>query len=197
MNEVQSFVSREVYQKLIEYHDLLLKWNSAINLVSFNSIHEILQRHILDSLQLLKFIEDKDISIIDLGSGAGLPGIILSVCGIKKMTLIESDSRKAAFLLQASKISSGEIEIINDRVENIVDLKCDIVTSRALADLDMIFCYGKNIKIKDKYLLHKGKSYKKEILDAKKHWLFNTKVHDSITSNQGKILEIINVSHIL
>ena len=197
MNEVQSFVSREVYQKLIEYHDLLLKWNSVINLVSSNSIHEILQRHILDSMQLLKFIEDKDISIIDIGSGAGLPGIILSVCGIKKVTLVESDSRKAAFLLQASKISSGEIEIINDRIENITGLECNIVSSRALADLNEIFELSRNIEIADKYLLHKGESYKKEISDARKHWLFNVKVHDSITSNQGKILEIINVSHIL
>ena len=197
MNEIQSFVSREVYQKLIEYHDLLLKWNSAINLVSSDSIHEILQRHILDSIQLLKFIEDKDISIIDIGSGAGLPGIILSVCGIKKVTLVESDSRKAAFLLQASKISSGEIEIINDRIENITGLECNIVSSRALADLNEIFELSRNIEIADKYLLHKGESYKKEISDARKHWLFNVKVHDSITSNQGKILEIINVSHIL
>ena len=197
MNEVESFVSREAYQKLIEYHDLLLKWNSTINLVSPKSIHQILQRHILDSLQLLRFIDDKDISIVDLGSGAGFPGIILSVCGIQKVTLVESDSRKAAFLLQASKFSSGKIEIINDRVENIVDLKCDIVTSRAFTDLGTIFCYGKNIEIKDKYLLHKGKSYKGEILEAKKHWLFNARVHGSITSNQGKILEIINVAHII
>lgn len=197
MNAVESFVSRDVYQRLIEYRNLLLQWNSVINLVSSNSIHEILQRHILDSMQLLKFIENKAISIIDIGSGAGLPGIILSVCGIKKVTLVESDSRKAAFLLQASKISSGEIEIINNRIENITGLECNIVSSRAFAALNEIFALSRNIEIADKYLLHKGESYKKEILDARKHWLFNVKVHDSITSNQGKILEVINVSYIL
>ena len=185
-------VSRE---KLRAYSDLLLKWNNSINLISSSTIHEVLERHINDSLQLLSFIQ-KDISIIDLGSGGGVPGVILSLAGVKKITLIESDSRKAAFLLQAAKLSDETIIVVNDRLENLVGLECDIVTSRAFADLNKIFDLSQNIKIKDKYLLHKGKKYQEEIFEAKKHWLFDSKVHDSITSESGKILEITNVTHI-
>lgn len=196
MIELENIVSREEYSRLMEYKDLLLKWNNTINLISPQTIHEVLERHIVDSLQLLSFIEDKDVSIIDLGSGGGLPGIILSIAGIRKVTLIESDSRKAAFLLQAAKLSNGDVEVINDRLENIVDLECDIVTSRAFADLNKMFDLSQNIAVRDKYLLHKGKKYKEEIREAKKHWLFGSKVHDSITSDSGKILEIVNVTHI-
>lgn len=196
MSEIEDFVSREAHERLMKYSDLLLKWNSTINLISSSTIHEVLQRHIIDSLQLLKFITNKDISIVDIGSGAGLPGIILSIAGISKVTLVESNSRKAAFLLQAAKLSKGKVEIVNDRIEDIVDLKCDIVTSRAFADLDKIFTLSQGIDITDKYLLHKGEKYKEEISKTKKHWLFNSKVHDSITFDCGKILEITDVKHI-
>jgi 16S rRNA (guanine527-N7)-methyltransferase len=99
-------------------------------------------------------------------------------------------------LLQAAKLSDETIIVVNDRLENLVGLECDIVTSRAFADLNKIFDLSQNIKIKDKYLLHKGKKYQEEIFEAKKHWLFDSKVHDSITSESGKILEITNVTHI-
>ncbi len=194
MLNLEEYISREVFKR---YHDLLLKWNKAINLVSPNSLNEFMNRHVLDSLQLLKYLPSKNIEIIDLGSGAGLPGVILSLAGVKKVTLIESDSRKAAFLLQASKLSSGEIEIINDRIENIDGLECDILTSRALSDLNSLFGYSRNILVRDKYLLHKGESYQGEIDVAKKHWLFGVNVHDSITSKDSRILEIIDVAPVL
>lgn len=183
-------ISREA---LNEYEDLIIKWNNTINLVSTNDIENIQRRHFDDSTQLLNFISNKDIAIIDIGSGAGFPGIVLSIMGVKKITLIESDSRKAAFLMQAKKLSLNSIEIINDRVENTNELECNIITSRAFAELDTIFHYTKNITIKDKYLLHKGETYQKELDEAAKHWLFNVNIHDSITFNKGKILEITDV----
>jgi len=187
------FVSRENQDKLQQYIDLLIKWNKTINLVSSNSIKDIEQRHILDSIQLLNYIAKKDISVLDLGSGAGLPGIVLSICGIKKVVLVESDERKAAFLLQASKISSESIEIKNSRVETLSAVSCDIVISRAFADLSSIFDYCRHIGVKEKFLLLKGRAYKEEIVQARKHWLFKVNIHDSITSIDGKILEITNV----
>ncbi|MFK7973441.1 MAG: 16S rRNA (guanine(527)-N(7))-methyltransferase RsmG [Rickettsiaceae bacterium] len=183
-------VSREISDNLDKYSVLLLKWNKTINLVSARTIADIDERHINDSIQLMHYIPNKNTSIIDFGSGAGLPGVVLSICGIREVTLIESDERKAAFLLQVAKISSTECKIINDRIENQHDLNCDILTSRATADLNSIFHYCRNIKVRDKYLLHKGKSYAAEIEEARKHWLFDITVHDSITSSEGKILEI-------
>ena len=193
MNKIQDFVSREAFEKIIEFEKLLLKWNKTINLISAKTSGDIMNRHILDSLQLLPLI-DKNSKIIDLGSGAGFPAIILSIAGIKDITLIESDSRKTAFLLQASKLSNNNIEIINDRIENIDNLQCDIITSRAFAELYSIFEFSSKIKVRNKFLLHKGAGYKNEILKAQKHWLFNKTVHDSITSETGKILEITDLT---
>ncbi len=186
-------VSRENNDKLRQYIDLLIKWNKTINLVSSNSIKDIERRHVLDSVQLLNYIAKKDISVLDLGSGAGLPGIVLSICGIKKIVLVESDERKAAFLLQASKISSELIEIRNSRAETLPISSYDIVISRAFTDLSSIFNYCRSIEVKEKFLLLKGKTYEEEIIQARKHWLFKVKIHDSITSIDGKILEITNV----
>ena len=193
MSKLEDIVSREIFTKIIEFKNLLLKWNKTINLISSRTSDDIMNRHILDSVQLLPFIE-KESKIIDLGSGAGFPAIILSIAGIHDITLIESDSRKAAFLVQASKISSNNIKILNDRVENIENLQCDIITTRAFAELDSIFKYSSKIKVKSKFLLHKGAGYKNEITKAEKHWLFNTTVHDSITSETGKVLEITDLT---
>ncbi len=195
MRRVKDFVSREAYAKIIEYEKLLLKWNKTINLVSAKTLQDTTNRHILDSLQLLMYM-DKDSKVIDLGSGAGFPAIILSIAGVEDVTLIESDSRKTAFLLQASKLSNGDLKIINDRIENIDGLSCDIITSRAFSDLDSIFNFSRKIKLRKKYLLHKGAGYKNEIANAQKHWLFNATVHDSITSETGKILEITDLERI-
>ena len=93
-------VSREVNHALLNYQNLLLKWNKAINLISRNSEKDIWERHILDSLQLLKYIDFSDI-IIDIGSGGGFPGIVLSICGVKNTVVIESDKKKSVFLQES------------------------------------------------------------------------------------------------
>lgn len=89
-------VSSEVKKALIDYKNLLLKWNKTVNLISKNSEKEIWERHICDSLQLTKYINFSD-TIIDFGSGAGLPGIILSIAGVKNMLLIEANKKKISF----------------------------------------------------------------------------------------------------
>lgn len=182
-------VSYKTIELLREYQSLLLKWNKKINLISESTINIFWDRHVKDSLQLLKFIKNKDIHVVDIGTGGGLPGIVLSIAGIKKVSLIESDVRKVAFLLQAAKMSKNEVKVINDRVENIV-IDCDIIIARAFSELTNIFKITKNFKIKDKYLLLKGEKIMREIENAKKQWLFNFKLHDSITLSKGKVVEI-------
>lgn len=193
MDKIKEFVSREEYDRLLKYCDLLLKWNKVINLVSSRAVYDILNRHVLDSVQILKFIDNKNVSIIDIGSGAGFPGVILSICGVNDVTLIESDSRKVAFLLQSALLSPCKIKIKNDRVESLKGLECDIITARAFSSLESIFDYTERIKVRDKYLLHKGKSYGSELMKARSRWLFNVQIHDSITSDYGKILEITDL----
>jgi 16S rRNA (guanine527-N7)-methyltransferase len=188
-------VSREIIEALKQYQQLIIKWNDVINIVSRNSMENLWGRHVIDSLQLLKFIPNKDLHLIDVGSGGGFPGIVLSIAGIKKVTLIESDVRKSVFLLQASKISNNVVEILPQRIESI-DSACDILTSRAFAQLDKLLLYTRKIEVKDKYLLLKGESYQEEIQKAMINWSFDYNVHNSVTSNTGKILEINNVKNI-
>lgn len=189
-------VSREIKEKLLEYVNIITKWNNSINLISSGDIEKIWERHVMDSAQLLKYIDNVNIEVLDIGSGAGFPGIILSLLGVKKVTLVESDQRKAVFLNQVKKISSNEINVINNRVESLKDINCDILTSRAFSNMSKLFNVCYNFNIKDKMLLHKGSSFAEELDRAKKHWLFDLKIHDSITPGMGKILEIYNLRKI-
>lgn len=166
--------------------ELLLKWNEKINLVSKSNTKEMMwDRHIEDSKSLIDFIDFEDV-IVDVGSGAGFPGVVLSICGAKNVILVESDERKAAFLLQASKISGNKIEILNQRVENL-ELKCDILTSRAFASIDDILNLCHNIEVRKKVLLLKGNSVMMEIEDALKNWHFKYQMHKK---NNGWIIEL-------
>lgn len=188
-------VSRETLKALEQYQLLTLKWNKSVNLVSSNTENEFWNRHIYDSLQLMRYIKCEDIHLVDAGSGAGFPGIVLSIAGIKNVTLIESDIKKAIFLHHASRISDNKIHVINQRLENVA-LNCDVFTSRAFAPLQKILHYGKNITVRNRYLLLKGAEYQKEISDAQKKWSFCYLTHDSLTSKSGKILEISDVRKI-
>jgi 16S rRNA (guanine527-N7)-methyltransferase len=179
---------------LVEYQSLLLKWNKSINMISKNSEYDLWERHILDSLQLIKYIK-LDERVVDIGSGAGLPGVILSIGGVKDVTLVESDSRKAVFLRQASKLSLNKINIIEERLDNNFEGDYDILTSRGFGSISNILQLTSNLKL-SKMLLLKGKNCDKEVIEANKHWLFNVLLHDSITGD-GKIVEISNIKRLL
>lgn len=190
---IRSFnISREIIATLRKYQQLVLSWNGKFNLISKNSIANFWLRHIIDSLQLLTYIKERDITLVDIGSGAGLPGIVLSIAGVKAVTLIEANAKKAAFLWQASKLSNNKVAVNNSRIEN-EQLSCDILTSRAFGDLSTIFEYTKNIQVKDKYLLLKSANYQQEFEMARRNWLFDYKIHPSITLNKSKIIEISNL----
>ena len=148
-------VSRETFAKLQEYVNLIIKWNKAINLISSNDIEDIWQKHILISAELMLHIPNKDIRIVDLGSGSGIPGMVLSIMGIKEMVLVESNNKKAAFLLQAAQISDFQVRVVNERIEK-QQLECDIITSRALASTDKLISFTKYVHFNDSMILIKG-----------------------------------------
>lgn len=159
-------VSRETISKLEEYVHLLIKWNQTINLVSKNDIDDIWSKHIILCAELIKYIDDKLVTLVDLGSGSGLPGIVLSILGLQNVTLIESNSKKSAFLLQASKISNFPVRIINDRIEK-QKIQCDIITSRAFASTKQLLECTKYVKFKKFMLLLKGPEVASEIPHTK------------------------------
>ena len=177
--------------RLTKYVDFLIEYNNKINLIGKSTINDIWNRHITDSLQLVKNIDNYNIKIADLGSGAGLPGIPLSIIGIKEVHLFEKSVRKCEFLEQAKNFSNNKIIVRNENLNEIKKENFDIIVSRALADLNTLLHFSKNLSTKStKLLFLKGKKIYNEIEEAKKYWHFDYKLIDSITSNEGKIIEI-------
>lgn len=183
-------VSRETFQRFTEYVDILKKWNKKINLISTSSEIEVWDRHIRDSAQLARYIDVND-NVVDIGSGAGFPGFVLAIMGIKNITLVESDNKKSTFLLSISNIAPHNVKVINEKIENI-DISCDVLTSRALASVVDILKLCEKICIRKKILLLKGESILLELEEAKKYWNMKYETYPSITNSKGMILEIMS-----
>jgi 16S rRNA (guanine527-N7)-methyltransferase len=187
-----SNVPRETLGPLKEYVELLQKWNEKINLLRYNSSYELWYRHILDSAQLIKHISN-DSKVMDLGSGGGLPGIVLSILGVKEIILVEADIRKCVFLNQASRLSPNKIAIENKRIEHLEQVNIDIITSRALSSIVNICSLIASFEINAKILLLKGKTVQEEINEALREWKFDYNLHKSVTSVDSFIVEIKNL----
>jgi 16S rRNA (guanine527-N7)-methyltransferase len=193
ISEIKKFhqISEKEVKNLQIFVDLLLKFNQQFNLIGKSTIDDIWNRHILDSAQLLKFIKNKDSVIGDFGAGAGFPGIVLSILGVKEVHLIEKSYRKCEFLNLAKKTSPNNIVIHQRKVEEIKGLKFDILASRAFAPLNELFNFVKPfLKDSSQGIFLKGKNFQKEIDEAKKNHQFECESHPSLTSDESKILLI-------
>lgn len=184
-------VSRETLERLTAYVNLLGQWNRRINLVSANTMGDIWRRHILDSAQLYPLLPPRTRILIDLGSGAGLPGLILAIMGIAEVHLIESDQRKAVFLREAVRITGASATIHAQRIESIPPFIADAVTARALADLSQL------IEISEKFrnartlcLFLKGKSAADELAVAEQSWNITAETIPSVTEPGAAILKL-------
>ena len=179
-----------ILEKINTFKEMLIEENSRINLVSKTTLDDIDNRHFLDSAQLMPLIKNKNLSLLDVGTGAGLPGIILAIAGCKKVNLVEKQSKKCNFLKRVNGQLELKMNIINKRVEDIVGEKFDYIVSRAFARIDKIITATKNISHKNtKFILLKGKTYLDEtkLISKKK---FNVKYFDSLTSAESKIIEL-------
>jgi 16S rRNA (guanine527-N7)-methyltransferase len=189
-------VSRETIEKLSKYRELILE--AKINLISKGDKEAIWIRHFHDSLRLLKFINTKNISIIDIGSGAGLPGIPLALCLNhleNKVFLCESVEKKANFLMECiEKLGLENVEVIHERVENINNIRFEYILSRAVSQLSDLFSMSYNIrKEKTIYLLHKGVHIDDEIAEATKYWDFDYELHENEHERGSYIFESKNI----
>ena len=190
-------VSRETMNCLENYVDLLIKWNQSINLISKHTINQIWDRHVLDSAQLVRFI-DKDVrKWVDLGSGAGFPGLIVASIvkdSIPKLcvSLVESDQRKCVFLRQAADLLKVNVEIFAGRVQDCSFKNADIISARALAPIKKLLPYFIQIgKIKGaKALFLKGKNINRELQDVEDLEQFNIKTYPSLVDESGFVLEV-------
>lgn len=192
-------VSRETYDKLITFQNTVLKWNDKINLISKTSAENIWNRHIIDSLQLIKFIESKDLVLYDFGSGAGFPAIVLAIAGKQffpnlKITLIESIGKKAMFLNEVKNILNLDINILQNRIEKTNLPKANIITSRALASLDKLLYYAEPFCDKNtKLIFPKGEKWQEELKTAQQKWRFEYTSFSSETNKNSCILIIKNI----
>lgn len=196
INNIKDFtdISDLQIKNLEDFVTLLLQQNQQYNLIGKSTIDDVWERHILDSAQLLKFIDNKNVKFADFGSGAGLPGIILSILGVKEINLIEKSFRKSQFLQQAKFTSRNKIFIHQAKLEELSNIKFDCITSRALASLDKLLTYSHNFLAKDGYCLFlKGKNLQAEIEVAKKYFQFNYTLHISLTSVDSNIIKINNI----
>ncbi len=201
-------VSRET---LALYEQILKDWQSRINLVSASTLSDLCNRHFLDSLQLVPVIQSItpapaqagvsfETILTDLGSGAGFPGMVLALSGIPNVHLIESDQRKCAFLREISRTcfdvsrETFRPTIHNDRIEKL-NLKADIITSRAFADLNKTLEISENLRHPDTlYLLLKPLDLQKELTEAAQNWYFDHEIIPSISDVRGCILKISRVN---
>lgn len=185
-------VSRETLGQLTEYAALLQKWNPKINLVSPATLDELWDRHIWDSYQLAAMVPDHVARLADIGSGAGLPGIILAIAKpALPIALIERDTRKAAFLRQAVlELQLSNVAVLNQDI-NAVEQQFDIITARALASLDLLCELSLPILGKDGICLFpKGENFAIEIEEAKKRWEFTHHLNASKTSTKACIVSL-------
>lgn len=183
-------VSRGTHQRLESFALLLKKWQTKINLISKSDVDNLWQRHIVDSAQAIQYIP-RGSRIVDLGSGAGFPGIILSILGAGEITLIESDGRKSAFLLEAISTLGLRASVLTKRIEDVSEGGFDVVTARGLTSLKELLPMAFPLMGDGAFcLFHKGKKWAIEIEEAKQEWVFDQTIFESATDKTGVIVKL-------
>lgn len=193
-------VSRETIERLEKFEEVLLKWNPRINLVSKSSLTDLWQRHIADSVQVFTCVEDAGESWLDIGSGGGFPGIVVAIMAAErspktKVTLIESDQRKSAFLRTAARECGVSISVLTERIEHAVPQNADILSARAVADLDALLEFSqRHLAVGGTSVFPKGANWKKEVDKAAQRWRFDVEPITSLTETEAVILKIKGVA---
>jgi 16S rRNA (guanine527-N7)-methyltransferase len=190
-------VSRETLARLENYAALLEKWQESINLVGGDSLKDIWRRHMLDSAQLAAHIPPTADVITDLGSGAGFPGLVLSIMLDHPIHLIEASGKKTAFLREAVRLTSAPALIHHDRIEKLEPWASDVVLARALAPLTILLDYAepflREAGDKATCIFLKGGRAAEELTEASKSWNMSSERFQSVSDPTGVILRIRDI----
>lgn len=192
-----SDVSRET-EALAAYAALIRKWNPTINLVSPLTLEQLETRHIADCAALADISRDSSGSWVDLGSGGGLPGVVIAILRPDlPVTMVESDKRKGSFLRAAIReLGLKNAEIISQRIEDLDGLKAANISARALAPLPQLMAYVvRHLGDGGRAWLMKGRNWQAELAEARRDWIFDLKTHPSATDADAAILEITRIGH--
>ncbi len=192
-------VSRENMERLTVYADCLARWGGRINLVSAASMADVWRRHMLDSAQLVGHLPPTPAELLDLGSGAGFPGLVLAILSGHRTHLVESDTRKAAFLREAARLTDAPAVVHSVRIEDMEPFPVNILAARALAPLAKLLGYAwpfveisaGNAPI---CLFLKGASWREELTAARKEWNMHADSLASVSDSSGRVLVIGDIS---
>lgn len=192
-------VSRETLVSLESYAEILIRWQKTINLVSGGSLVDLWRRHMLDSAQLFGLLPPTARSLVDLGSGAGFPGLVLAIMGLPEVHLVESDERKCVFLAEAARVAGmnpGRNPIIHRaRLERMTGWPVDAVTARGCAPLQKLLGYAEPfLRPETICLFPKGRHVADELTSAGKTWRMTVDRITSVSDSSGTILRIMQVA---
>lgn len=190
-------LSNEQIIKIDQYINEIYLFNTHTNIVGKSTLTNPWRSHILDCIQLSKFIRNKNSSILDMGSGAGLPGLMLTINNHINVSLVDSNSKKIKFITSVCAKLNFNVKIYHQRIESLENLKFDYLVSRALSNLNKLFFYSQNIFNKKTVLIFlKGKQINKEIQKANKFWKFQYNLYPSISDKRGRIIVIKDLNKI-
>ena len=187
-------VSRETRERLDIYEKLLLRWNGKINLISRQSESDIWQRHFADSLQLSALMPARVMRALDLGSGAGFPGLVLAIATGVAFDLVEADHRKAAFLREVAAATEAPATVHAVRIESLDLPTINLVTARALAPLaTLLEMAAPNLAASGAALFLKGARAEQELTEAEAKWHMRVERFPSATDPKGVIFRLTEV----
>lgn len=191
-------VSRESFSRLQAYVALLLKWQARINLIGPSTAEQVWSRHIADALQLIPLLPPGAKSLADLGSGAGIPGLVLSIATGLQVHLYESSGKKVAFLREAIRLTKAAAIVHQARIEALQERpKVDVVLARAYAPLEKLLGHAAPFMADGAIgLFHKGQDIDIELTAATKCWRMAFTKHQSVTDPSGVILEVREASRV-
>jgi len=188
--------NEDTIYKLKKFVRMVGDHQKNVNLIGKSTMSSIWTRHVLDSAQIEKFLpkENKKYITIDVGTGAGFPGLVLAAMGRADLLLCEKSKKKNIFLNTVAKECNLNVKMYNDRIENLRVQNIRTIISRAFSPLKSLILKVRHCLYNDTTLvLHKGEAYMKEIIEAQSLFRFNYKCFDSATNSDAKILKIDNI----
>jgi len=190
-------VSRETEHRLRQYADLVLRWNRTINLISKGDEPHIWTRHIEDSLNLIPHLPQTFSHAIDLGSGAGFPGLVLAIATNQSFVLIESDQRKAAFLREAARVTGAPATIHAVRAESANLPPAPLITARALAPLATLLSWAHPLLAPGGCCVFpKGRTAEDELTVARRQWHMHVEQWPSPLDPSAHILRLSEIARV-
>ena len=192
---------QQTFGRLEVYAETLRTWQPRINLVSNKSLDDLWRRHFLDSVQLARWVSP-DMRILDMGSGAGFPGLVLSIITGATVVLAESDARKCAFLREVRRRTDARAEIAESRIEALDTSEMaggafDVVVARALAPLPALLGHASGLMKSNGFCLFlKGARVDGELTDAAEFWNMQVEQHQSLSDPDGTVLKIGNLTRV-